>query len=122
MLRVRRHDLVLRSEAEAGEDDVAAVGGRARQRDAVGPRSDQRRELLADPRPEREHALEVLPSAASALVVPARALVHGPNGCARERPERAGVEIREALEHRELGAYLLRRHGAPPARGPREAA
>src|SRR6266545_4984331 len=54
MLGIRRHDLVVRSEVEPGDDDVAAVRGRARERDALGRRFDEPREPLANAPAQRQ--------------------------------------------------------------------
>ena len=76
MLRVRRHDLVLRPELQPGQDDVAAVGRRARQCHLGRRGTDQSSNLLAYAGAELEHAHEPAVTASSLLLVEAKALLH----------------------------------------------
>ena len=57
-----------------------------------------------------EHPLEVLLAEAAVGEIGVELLLHRRCGRARERAERAGVQVREPLEHREERAGLLGRH------------
>ena len=60
MLRVGRHDLVVGPEVEAGEDDVAAVGRRPRQRHALAVDAHEPGEQAAHTLARLQHRIEVL--------------------------------------------------------------
>ena len=111
VLLVRRHDLVVRAEAEPGEDDVAAVRGRRRQRDVLGRHAGsappacraRARAALACPR--------VVPGPGAALgEVDERLRDHRLGGRPGERPVRAGVEVGDALEDGERRPGFLEGH------------
>ena len=106
----RRHDLVLGREAEPGENDVAAVGRRGSERDALGTDADERAQLGARLLAQRQHTLEPLLAETAQLEIAPPLRRHRVSGFAGERPERAGVEIGDAVEHRESGAGLLEAH------------
>ena len=73
-----------------------------------GVDTDERGESCAHVAPQLEHALEVRLADSAALEVGLRAAAcTASNGRAGERAERAGVEVRDALEHREQRARLL---------------
>ena len=65
----RRHDLVVRTEAEAAEHDVAAVGRARRQRDLRRLGTDECRDALTQLLPQLHHACEVRATAAAVAVV-----------------------------------------------------
>ena len=110
MLVRRRHDLVLRPEVEAGEDDVAAVGRRAGERDLSRLDPDEAGESLAQALPQAEDAIEVLLAQAPALAVGAELGLHRVDGGTRERAEGAGVQVRRPFEHRKEPSRLLEGH------------
>ena len=116
MLVGRRHDLVLGTDPESTEDDVATVGRARRQRDLRRLGTDEAGDALTQPLPQLHHACEVRTPAAAvtAVTVELRAdrIVRG----AGDRPEGAGIEIGELLEHRELRPCLLEGHAFPLTR------
>src|SRR5205823_5542789 len=110
MLTVGRDDLVIGGQAEPGEDDVAAVRRRGRQRKALDGNADGGGELRPDLVAQCERSLEVGWAAAALLEVSALLCGHRLDRRQRERPVRARVQVREALEDRELGARLVNGH------------
>ena len=104
------HDLVLRLQVEAGEDDVASVRGRAGERDLLRLGADEAGERCPGLLAQVEHPLEVLLAEAAVGEIGVELLLHGRGRRARERAERAGVQVREPLEHREERTSLLGRH------------
>ncbi len=110
VLLVRGHDLVVRAEPEPGEDDVAAVRGRRRQRDVVGGHADQRRQLAAHALAQRPRLRVVAGTCAPLREVDERLRHHRLRGLPRERAVRAGVEIGDALEDRKRRSGFLERH------------
>src|SRR6478672_3133761 len=110
MLLVCHHDLVIRTEAEAGEHDRAAARGRIGkcnvQRIDVEHGCEARPRLFA----EREAPLEPLLPAPPVLEIVSRLVDHRVGRRTRDRPVRARVEIRVALEHGELRAGFLEGH------------
>ena len=85
MLVRRRHHLVRGTEVEPGEDDVAAVGGRRRQRDVLDVDVYERGNLAAKLLAEREDPLK-LRDASSPVAEPALLLlVHRVDRCTGER-------------------------------------
>ena len=110
VLGVRRHDLVLRRKLEPGEDDVAAVGGRARQRDLLDLDADEAGERAAHLEAQREHPLEVRRAEAAVLELGALLALHGVECRPSQRPERAGIEIGLPLEHRKERPRLVEGH------------
>ncbi len=107
-----RHDLVLRTEAEPAQDDPAAVGRRRRQRDRLGPRPDERAERGAEVLPERERLLEVRLTRPPPDEVPLDTRLQRLRNRSRERPEGAGVEVGDRLQHREQRPRLRERHSS----------
>ena len=107
----RRDDLVAFAELEPGEHDVAAVRRRRRQRDSLCAYTDE----LGDPRTKllsiSEDTLEPRQAAPSFAERPLFFGLHRRERRARERADAPGLQVREPLEHRELGARLLERHG-----------
>ncbi len=103
-------DLVVRPEAEPGEHDVAAVRRRARQRDVLRLDADERRESRAYVSSQLQKPVEVRLPHSAALQVCLQLLLHRIECWAGERPEGAGVEIRDVLEDREERARLGRGH------------
>ena len=63
------------------------------------------RERLPEPLPVGERSLEVRAVRPALLELAALHLVHRLHGRARERAERAGVQVGQALEHRQAGAH-----------------
>ena len=59
----------------------------------------------------------VLNAATALFVVEAVAFLHRGDRPPRQRPERSGVEVREALEHRKLGAHVLGLHDSSRSTG-----
>ena len=110
MLGVRRHDLVAPAHAESGEDDVAAVRRRAREREVRRRRTDCSRDFLPHAFAQREHALDPRLSAASELVIEPVAFGHRRDRRARERPQSPRVQIREAFKDGKLRTHLGPRH------------
>ena len=107
VLAVARHDLVLRSEIEPGEHDVAAVRRRPRQRDLRRLDAEQRRELGPHLVSHAERPREVRLSPTPLRNVDEFLGDHRLSGDARERAVRARVQVRVLLEDREGGADLL---------------
>ena len=110
VLDVRRDHLVLGSEIEAREDDVAGVRRRRRERDELGLDADDARERFPGPRaPGVDRLVVRLPAA------PVDELALGLRNDrlhrrARERPVRARVQVRDPFENRKRRARLLERH------------
>ena len=113
MLAVARHDLVLRPEVEAGQDDVAAVGRRTRQGDLLRLDGQERGQLRPHLVAQAERAGEVRLAAAALCQVDELLREDGLHGRPRERSVRAGVQVREVVEYRKGGACLVegRRQG-----------
>ncbi len=113
MLAVARHDLVLGPELEAGQDDVAAVGRRARQGDLLRIDGQERGQLRPDLVAQAERAGEVRLAAAALRQVDELLREDGLHGRPGERSVRAGVQVREVVEYRKGGACLVegRRQG-----------
>ena len=109
MLVRRRHDLVARLEIEPRENDVAAVRRRHRERDLIRLGGDECCDLRAQLPTQREHPLEVRTVDPPALEVVGQRCGDRLHHPARERPERAGVEVRHALEDGEHGTGLVER-------------
>ena len=126
MLDVGGHDLVLGPEAEAGEHDVAGVRGRGRERDvAPAATPSSRREL-------RAHLRRAGRARASKYAAPPRPCSRSRRSCSAiastvargERPVRARVQVRVALEDRELrlGPPRPVKRSSPPRARDRTAA
>ena len=112
MLVGRRHDLVPRLESEAADHDRAALGRRARERDLDRLHADEACERDTELVTQRERLLEVLaarPALGEVVRNPGRERIRDGDG---QRPERARVEVRDPLEHREQRACLCERHPA----------
>ena len=112
MLVRRRHDLVARAEVEPGEHDVAAVGRRRRQRDVLDVDADERGDVAAELLAQRQECART----ARALPRPSRSPRSSSARIAsivsaRERPDAAGLQVGEPLEHGKLRAGLLEGHG-----------
>src|SRR6476659_5683626 len=110
MLDVRRDDLVLRGETEAGEDDVAGVGRRADEGEVLRADLEQAREPLAGLLAQRQDRLEVLLAAPPVLEIAPVPLLDRLDGGPGQRPVRARVQVREPFEDWELGAGFLEGH------------
>ena len=104
MLRVGRHDLVAGPDPQAAHDDVAALGRRPRQRDLLRRRADQPRQLAAERLALLHDTLEVRAAGPALLQLLALDGLHRLDGRARERPERARVQVGVALQHRQATA------------------
>ena len=113
---VGRHDLVAGPDAEAAQDDVAPLRRRARERDLLGLRS-RPRELAAQALALLQHLLEVGPARPPLLQLPALDRLHRLHGRARERAERAGVQVGVPLEHRQARRTATRSMRSPPRPG-----
>ena len=107
VLDIARHDLVVRSEIEPGEHDVAAVRRRPRQRDLGRLDAEQRRELGPHLVSHAERPREVRLSPTPLRNVDEFLGDHRLSGDARERAVRARVQVRVLLEDREGSADLL---------------
>ena len=107
MLGVRRDHLVVGPEPQAGDDDVHSLRRRLRQRDVLRRHADLRGEQAADARAGSEHLVEVGAPAAAAFELPGAQAAIASTVDARERAERAGVQVRVALEHGETRARFL---------------
>ena len=110
VLAVRRDHLVLRPEVEAGQDDVAALGRRAGQRDVRRVDVDDAGERGPGLVAQREHLLDIGLPAAAAVEVPLLPGGHRLERRAREWAHRPGIQERQALEDGELRAGLLEVH------------
>ena len=108
----RRDDLVLGPELETCEHDVAAVGGRCRQRHRVGRDTDERRDLGAEGLALLDEARELRDRAAPLVQAVLLGRTHRLDRPASERPDAAGLQVGVALEHRELSARFLERSPA----------
>ena len=106
----RGDDLVVGLQAEAGEDDVAPVGGRSRDRHLVDVDPDELGELGAQLLARLEQSHELGEGAAPFLETALLRGLHRVDRPACERPDAPGLQIGIAIEHRELGACLLERH------------
>src|SRR4051794_5321735 len=110
MLDVGGDDLVRGGQVEPGEDDIASVRGRADEGNVLGRELEQAGERLAGALAQGEDLLEVGLSAAALLEIALVPFRHRFDCRARERAVRAGVQVRVALEDRELGSSLLEGH------------
>ena len=110
MLAVRAHDLVLRPETEPCDDDVAAVRGRVREGEVLGRDVHQGREPGPHLVAQGQRALEVGRPAPPLLERGPLLLDQRFDRGPRERPGRAGVQVREPFEDRELCSRLLEDH------------
>ena len=110
MLDVGRDDLVVRPKPEAAQDDVAALRCRARQRDVFDRHVDERSQSGAQTPAELCHVEKLRDAPAAGLELCGEPRRHRGGRPLRQRPDRARVEVREALEHGELGANLVERH------------
>ena len=121
VLRVGGHDLVTRTDSQAAQDDVAPLGRRAGERDLLGLRRQQARELGAERLALGEHALEVRPARPTLLQLSALDRLHRLDGRARQRAERARVQVGVALQHGKPARTATRsmRSSPPPGRGRR---
>ena len=117
VLLVGRHDLVARREAEPGDDDLAAARRRVGERDLLRRRADDLREAGAHLLAQPGELLDVRHPAAALLEIAREPRLRRLDRRARQRPVRAGVEVRLALEHRELGAGLLEGHPTTASTG-----
>ena len=104
VLDVRRDDLVERTETKAGDDRVAPLRRRGRERDrAVGRCPDEFGERPAHPLAQVSQLLPVGgPGAALVERAPVQ-LCHHVGSAARERPEGPRVQVRDVGEDGELG-------------------
>src|SRR5438105_14453698 len=102
MLHVGGDDLVVFTELEPRKDDVAGIGRRADERDALRRGLQHPGERAARLLAEIQNGFEVRLTAAAELEVAAVPLVDRGDGLPRQRPVRARVEVRESPEAREL--------------------
>jgi hypothetical protein len=117
VFRVGRHDLVARLQPEPGEHDVAAVGGRIRQRNALRSSADQRGEQSAKRRPRLLHLLDVGLAAPPVLEISPKLIRDRFLRRPRERAERARVEVRDVLEYGEQRPSFVERHSTTTSTG-----
>ena len=110
MLLVCHHDLVIRAEAEAGEHGRAAARGRIGERDVQRIDVEHGCETRSRLFTKGEDPLDPFLPAPPMLEIAPRLVDHRVGRCTRDRPVRARVEIRVALEHGELRAGFLEGH------------
>ncbi len=108
----RRHDLVPRPQTEAAHRDPAPLGRRARECDLRRLGADERREGTAELLAQAHRRLEVRQAAAALDEVALDPVRESLGHRSRERAERARVEERDRLEHREERAGLGEGHDA----------
>jgi hypothetical protein len=111
MLDIRRDDLVLRAEAQAGDRDVAPVARRAGQGDCRGGRADGIADGVPRSAAQVADVVEVRLAEPSLLELLPLALDERLDGIPRQRPERAGVQVGDAGQHGELGSDRGEVHG-----------
>ena len=104
--------LVFRAELQPCQHDVAAVGGRGRERHVLGADADEAGDLSSQLLALLEEAHEA--GVASAALLDADLLLrgHGVDRPARERADAAGLEVGEPLENRELRACFFEGHAS----------
>ena len=117
MLAVGGQHFVLRGQTEAGEDDVAPVRGRGRQREVRFGHADHGRELRPDSLAQLDRAREVVRPAPASLEIGFVALRHRGDRRGRQRAVRARVQVGEALEHGELPAGFVDGHSIVTSTG-----
>ena len=100
-------NLVAGLDVDGIEDGVDAVGGRAGDRHVGGRRAEQRRPRAAQLVDALDLVLEPRLAAATLLDLLAQRRLGRLEGGARHRPVRAGVQVGDPLEDRELGSELL---------------
>ena len=110
VLLVGRDHLVLAGEPQAREHGRAATRRRLHERHPLGLDAEDRSECLARSLAQLEHLLDVLLAGSAFIEVTLRLRDERVDGRARKRPVRARVQIRVALEDRELRACLLVGH------------
>src|SRR5581483_5184182 len=110
VLLVGRDHLVVGREPEARKDGHAATTRRLDERDRAWSDVEHSREPRARLVAQRDHPLVVRGPSPPALEVGARLLDDSLRGRPCERAVRARVQIREALEHRELRPRFLEVH------------
>ena len=110
MLAVGRDDLVVGPEVEPGQDDVAALGRRGRERDVRGIDVHHAGERRACLPAQREHLVDVGLAAAAPLEVGVVAGFHRLDRRARNGAHRAGVQVRDPFEGGELRAGFVEIH------------
>ena len=126
MLVRRRDHLVGRAEVEPLEHEVAAVGRRRRQRDLLRLDRDEPGEPGPELGAQVHDPLDVRASRPAVDEVAILLGVHGVEGRSRERAAAPGLEVRQPVEHGELGACLFEGHardsdGAPEGGASRRA-
>ena len=104
MLLVGGDDLVAGAQIETPDHGVDAVGRRARQRDLGRVTAERVGVAGAGLGGERHQLFEVRPPAAAAIGLGLDPATDRVRGGARNRAFGSGVQVREPLEHRELGA------------------
>ena len=104
VLRVRRHHLVARPDAQAAQDDVAAFRRRGRERDLFRLRAQEACKLAPQRLALLQRALEVRTARAALLQLEALDGLHRLDRRPRQRAERARVQVRIALQHRQAAA------------------
>ena len=105
MLRIGRHDLVARPDAEAAQYDVASLSRRAGESDPVRMRTQQTREFGAEHLALVQDSLKVASARSALLQFEALHRLHGRYGRAGERTKGAGVQVGAAPEHRQSAAH-----------------
>ena len=117
VLRVSRDDLVSRPDAEAGDDDVAAVGGRGREREGIRGRAEKAREHCAKVVPERKELVEEGAARPALLDEPPRPVGDDLAGAPRQRAQRPGVQVGHALADGELVSDRVQVHATTASTG-----
>jgi hypothetical protein len=112
VLRVRGDDLVLGSQAQPGEDDVAAFRRRRGQRDVLGRHADRCGQPGAHALAKLEHGVDVRLPTAAELEVGELLGRHRLDGRTRERAHRARIQIGDLVEDGELRAGFVEVHSS----------
>src|SRR4029079_10052376 len=110
VLRVGSDDLVLGRQAETAENDVARFLCLAHECAVIRSALEDAGTRLTGALPQGEYLLEVRLAAAPPLEIAPVEVRHRLDSRSRQRPVRAGVQVRIALEDRELGASLREGH------------
>ena len=105
-----RDQLVIRPQLEPGQDEIASVGRRSRERNLLRVDADEAGELGAELRAEREDALDVVEPDPAVGEISLLLGAHGLRRCAGQRAGASRLEVRHAFEHGKLRAGLLERH------------
>src|SRR5262249_35547926 len=114
---VGRHDLVRRGETKAGDDDLTTARRRIRERNLLRRRIDNVGKAGAHLLAQARELLDVRHPASSLREIAREPGLRRLDRRARQRPARAGVEVRLVREYRELGAGLLEGHPTTASTG-----